>query len=174
MLTPARNSSNATCRVCTAAIAQIYEGTNGIQALDLLGRKVVANGGAALRLFAEEMRAFVDEPASRPFARELLAALERLESVSAWLLDQTGKDPALVGAVAVDYLNLFGYVAYAYMWARMAAVAQASRASDETFYGTKLATAGFYFAKLLPRIHSLEAVIRAGSTPIQNLADDQL
>lgn len=154
-------------------IAQIYEGTNGIQALDLLGRKVVANDGAALRLFAGEIRAFIDEPAaSRPFANQLLAALECLESISAWLLEQAGKDPALVSAVAVDYLNLFGYVAHAYMWARMAAVAQASRVADESFYNAKLATAGFYFAKLLPRIHSLEAVIRAGSAPLQDLTDD--
>ncbi|TBW09156.1 acyl-CoA dehydrogenase [Azotobacter chroococcum] len=155
-------------------IAQIYEGTNGIQALDLLGRKVVANDGAALRLFAAEIRAFVDTPAApRPFASELLTALERLESISAWLLEQAGKDPALVSAVAVEYLNLFGYVAYAYMWAHMAAVAQASRASDEAFYGAKLSTAQFFFSKLLPRIHSLDAVIRAGSAPLLELADDQ-
>ncbi|MGV6477703.1 acyl-CoA dehydrogenase C-terminal domain-containing protein [Azotobacter vinelandii] len=155
-------------------IAQIYEGTNGIQALDLLGRKVVANGGDALHAFTGEIRAFLDAPAaSRPFADRLLAAVENLESVSAWLLEQAEQDPALVNAVAVDYLNLFGYVAYAYMWARMAAVAQASRDNDEAFYGAKLATAQFYFTKLLPRIHSLDAVIRAGSAPLLELADDR-
>lgn len=155
-------------------IAQIYEGTNGIQALDLLGRKVVASDGAALRLFAGEVRAFVDAPAaSRPFASQLLAALECLEGISTWLLDQAGKDPALVNAVAVDYLNLFGYVAYAYMWARMAAVAQANLDKDEAFYGAKLSTAQFYFSKLLPRILSLDAVIRAGSAPLLELADER-
>jgi len=154
-------------------IAQIYEGTNGIQALDLLGRKVLANEGAGLRLFAAEIRTFVDQAAEpRPFAGELLAALERLEDVSAWLLEQARKDPALASASAVDYLNLFGYVAYAYMWARMAAVAESALAADKAFYAGKLATARFYFGKLLPRIHSLEAVIRAGSAPLLELTDD--
>ncbi|MNZ85011.1 Acyl-CoA dehydrogenase [compost metagenome] len=156
-------------------IAQIYEGTNGIQALDLLGRKVLGNERASLRLFAAEVRAFVDSPAgvAQPFASELLAALERLESVSAWLAGEAAHDPAQVGAAAVDYLHLFGYVAYAFMWARMAAVAGERRASDEAFYGAKLATAQFYFRKLLPRIHSLEAGIRAGSEPLYGLAAEQ-
>ncbi len=156
-------------------IAQIYEGTNGIQALDLLGRKVLAGDGASLRLFAAEIRAFVDSPAgaAQPHSAELLAALERLESVSAWLGEQATANPAQVGAAAVDYLHLFGYVAYAFMWARMAAVAGERRASDEAFYAAKLATARFYFAKLLPRIHSLEAAIRAGSEPLYGLADEQ-
>ncbi|MNF56909.1 Acyl-CoA dehydrogenase [compost metagenome] len=156
-------------------IAQIYEGTNGIQALDLLGRKVLGNERASLRLFAAEIRAFVDSPAgvAQPFASELLAALERLESVSAWLAGEAARDPAQVGAAAVDYLHLFGYVAYAFMWARMAAVATERRASDETFYAAKLATAQFYFRKLLPRIHSLEAGIRAGSEPLYGLTTEQ-
>jgi alkylation response protein AidB-like acyl-CoA dehydrogenase len=156
-------------------IAQIYEGTNGIQALDLLGRKVLAGNGASLRLFAEEIRAFADSPAgaAQPFGGELLAALERLEALSAWLGEQAAQDPALASAAAVDYLHLFGYVAYAFMWARMAAVAQARRASDEAFYGAKLATAQFYFARLLPRIHSLDAAIRSGSAPLYGLSDAQ-
>ena len=156
-------------------IAQIYEGTNGIQALDLLGRKVLGNQRASLRLFAAEIRAFVDSPAgsAQPYASELLAALERLESVSVWLEQQAATDPAAVGAAAVDYLHLFGYVAYAYMWARMASVATLQRAGDETFYAGKLATAQFYFRKLLPRIHALEASIRAGSAPLYGLDDAQ-
>ncbi|MCQ4348326.1 acyl-CoA dehydrogenase C-terminal domain-containing protein [Pseudomonas stutzeri] len=156
-------------------IAQIYEGTNGIQAHDLLGRKVLAGDGAGLRLFAAEIRAFVDSPAgsAQPFASELHAALERLESTSAWLRQQAQANPAEVGAAAVDYLQLFGYVAYAYMWARMATVARAGHTGDAAFYAAKLATAQFYFAKLLPRIHSLEASIRAGSAPLYGLDDAQ-
>ncbi len=153
----------------------IHEGTHGIQALDLLGRKVLAGDGASLRLFAAEIRAFVDSPAgaAQPHSTELLGALERLESVSAWLGEQAAANPAQVGAAAVDYLHLFGYVAYAFMWARMAAVAQAKRASDEPFYAAKLATAQFYFARLLPRIHSLEASIRAGSDSLYGLDAEQ-
>ncbi len=153
-------------------IAQIYEGTNGIQALDLLGRKVVANGGAALRLFAAEVRGFAHEHES-PFGERLVEALERLEAVSGWLLEQAKADPNSVGAASVEYLHLFGYVAYAYMWARMAAVAQARRSEDEAFYSGKLATAEFFFARLLPRSLSLEASIRAGSRPLYGLAAEQ-
>ncbi|MDN5517935.1 MAG: acyl-CoA dehydrogenase, partial [Pseudomonas sp.] len=150
-------------------IAQIYEGTNGIQALDLLGRKVVANGGAALRLFASEVRDFAHAHES-PFGERLVEALERLEAVSGWLLEQAKGDPNSVGAASVEYLHLFGYVAYAYMWARMAAVAQGKQDEDEAFYGGKLATAEFFFARLLPRPLSLEASIRAGSQSLYGLA----
>ena len=153
-------------------IAQIYEGTNGIQALDLLGRKVVANGGATLRLFASEVRDFAHAHES-PFGDHLVEALERLEAVSGWLLEQAKVDPNSVGAASVEYLHLFGYVAYAYMWARMAAVAQSKQSEDAAFYGSKLATAEFFFARLLPRTLSLEASIRAGSQPLYGLAAEQ-
>ncbi|TBU95832.1 acyl-CoA dehydrogenase C-terminal domain-containing protein [Phytopseudomonas dryadis] len=153
-------------------IAQIYEGTNGIQALDLLGRKVIANGGAALRLFASEIRHFAQHPGTA-YGSELSQALERLETLSGWLLEQAKADPNAVGAASVDYLHLFGYVAYAYMWARMAAVAEARRDDDPAFYGAKLASAAFYFARLLPRTLSLEASIRAGSTPLYGMSAEQ-
>ncbi|MFZ6049787.1 acyl-CoA dehydrogenase C-terminal domain-containing protein [Pseudomonas sp. CR3202] len=153
-------------------IAQIYEGTNGIQALDLLGRKVVANGGAALRLFCAEARSFAQHHEA-PYGSDLLVALERLETVSGWLLEQAKSNPNEVGAASVDYLNLFGYVAYAYLWARMAATAEARRSEDEAFYSAKLATADFFFRRLLPRTLSLEASIRAGSEPLFGLAAEQ-
>ncbi|MDP3365923.1 MAG: acyl-CoA dehydrogenase C-terminal domain-containing protein, partial [Pseudomonas sp.] len=153
-------------------IAQIYEGTNGIQALDLLGRKVVANGGAALRLFASEVRDFAHAHES-PFGDRLVEALERLEAVSGWLLEQAKSEPNAVGAASVEYLHLFGYVAYAYMWARMAAVAQEKQSEDEAFYSGKLATAEFFFARLLPRTLSLEASIRGGSQSLYGLTAEQ-
>jgi hypothetical protein len=78
-----------------------------------------------------------------------------------------------VGAAAVEYLHLFGYVAYAYMWARMAAVAETKRADDQAFYTGKLATAGFFFSRLLPRTLGLEASIRAGSSALYDLAAEQ-
>ena len=149
-------------------IAQIYEGTNGIQALDLLGRKVVANGGAALRQFTGEIRAFAQTTDS-PYERALLDAVARLEGLSAWLIEQAAEDPNATGAASVDYLHLFGYVAYAYLWARMAAVAQARQEQDPVFHEGKLATAAFFFERLLPRILSLEASIRAGSTSLYRL-----
>ena len=149
-------------------IAQIYEGTNGIQALDLLGRKVVANGGAALRLFTRQIRQFASLP-GKPYARELLDAVQRLEDVTDWLLTRAASNPNEIGAASVEYLHLFGYVAYAWLWARMADVAQSSMDADPPFYTAKLATALFYFTRLLPRILSLEQSIRAGSEPLFEL-----
>ena len=149
-------------------IAQIYEGTNGIQALDLLGRKVVANAGVSLRLFTAQVRAFAHLP-DRRYATPLLEAVQRLEDVSDWLRTQAQLNPNEVGAASVEYLHLFGYVAYAYLWARMADVAQRSLDTDPDFYSAKLATANFYFSRLLPRILSLEQSIRAGSQSLYEL-----
>ena len=145
-------------------IAQIYEGTNGIQALDLLGRKVAAGGSAGLQAFCAEM----DSWAARDglYAAELKSAVQRLREISAWLLEQARSNPHEIGAASVEYLHLFGYTAYAYMWARMADCAAARRAEDEGFHAGKLASAEFFFRRLLPRTLSLEACIRAGSTPL--------
>jgi hypothetical protein len=145
-------------------IAQIYEGTNGIQALDLLGRKVVADGAAALRAFCAEMEAWAARGGL--YAAELADAVRRLREVSLWLLEQAKGDPNGVGAASVEYLHLLGYTAYAYLWARMADSAAARRNEDETFYGAKLASAEFFFRRLLPRTLGLEACIRAGSAPL--------
>jgi len=151
-------------------IAQIYEGTNGIQALDLLGRKVVADGGAGLRRFCALMR----EAAEGPYATELRCAIERLEATSDWLLEQARRDPAEIGAASVDYLHLFGYTAYAWLWARMAHLADRRHAEEPDFYyAGKRATAEFFFRRLLPRTLSLEASIRAGSAPLYLLEDAQ-
>ena len=148
-------------------IAQIYEGTNGIQALDLLGRKVVADGGQTLAAFATQIRQFSEtEP---PFRQPLLKALGELEDLSQWLCEQARRDPNAIGAASVEYLQLFGYVAYAYMWSRMAAVARDSLVQDPAFYGAKLASAGFFFERLLPRTLSLSASIRAGSASLFEL-----
>ncbi|WP_433770445.1 acyl-CoA dehydrogenase C-terminal domain-containing protein [Pseudomonas putida] len=153
-------------------IAQIYEGTNGIQALDLLGRKVIADGGAALRLFCTQALDFA-QGHTAPYGKALMAAVTRLRDVSDWLMDNATTNHNETGAASVEYLHLFGYVAYAWMWARMAAVAEARLSEDPAFYGAKLATAAFYFQRLLPRTLSLEAGIRAGSDTLFGLTDDQ-
>ena len=149
-------------------IAQIYEGTNGIQALDLLGRKVIANGGVALRLFTAQIREFAAQP-GKPYQHELLQAVQRFEDLSDWLQAQAKLNPNEIGAASVEYLQVFGYVAYAWLWARMADVAQGSLEADPAFYKAKLATATFYFKRLLPRITGLEQSIRAGSESLYEL-----
>ena len=145
-------------------IAQIYEGTNGIQALDLLGRKVAAGGGASLQTFCAEMEAWAARGGL--YADELKDAVQRLRAISAWLLERARSNPNEIGAASVEYLHLFGYTAYAYMWARMADCAAARRHEDERFHAGKLASAEFFFRRLLPRCLGLEACIRGGSAPL--------
>ncbi|MCD9571368.1 acyl-CoA dehydrogenase C-terminal domain-containing protein [Pseudomonas protegens] len=155
-------------------ITQIYEGTNGIQALDLVGRKIVGSGGAFYKLFADEIRHFTataDEQ-WREFTRPLNAALDNLDELTAWVLDRSASNPNEIGAASVEYLQVFGYTAYAYMWALMAKAALGKEQEDD-FYASKLGTARFYFARLLPRIHSLSASVKAGSESLFLLQAEQ-
>ncbi|MCV4342993.1 acyl-CoA dehydrogenase C-terminal domain-containing protein [Pseudomonas capsici] len=145
-------------------ITQIYEGTNGIQALDLVGRKIVGSNGAFYQLFADEVQAFINESDNTlaEFTKPLAAALNMLNELTRWVMDRARSNPNEIGAASVEYLHLFGYTAYAYMWAKMARAALGKEGQEE-FYASKLGTARFYFARLLPRIHSLDASVRAGS-----------
>ncbi|MDR0208200.1 MAG: acyl-CoA dehydrogenase C-terminal domain-containing protein [Pseudomonas putida] len=154
-------------------ITQIYEGANGIQALDLVGRKLVADGGRSYQLLCDEMRAFAQglAPSRGEFRTPLLAALDNLDELTAWVLDRAQGNPREIGAAAVEYLHAFGYTLYAYLWARMADVAMAQ---EGAFYQSKLGTARFYFARVLPRIHSLSAVVKAGSDSLYLLDEAQL
>ncbi|MCI1036444.1 acyl-CoA dehydrogenase C-terminal domain-containing protein [Pseudomonas putida] len=155
-------------------ITQIYEGTNGIQALDLMGRKVVASGGAYYRLFSDEIRQFIASAGSEldEFAKPLAASLDQLDGLTEWVLEQAKGNPNEIGAASVEYLHAFGYVAYAYMWALMARAANAGE-GDEAFYSGKLGTARFYFARLLPRVDSLVASVKAGSESLYLLDAEQ-
>ena len=145
-------------------ITQIYEGTNGIQALDLVGRKIVGTNGAYYKLFADEVRAFIasSDASLNEFTKPLAAALDTLDELTHWVLDRSRNNPQEIGAASVEYLHVFGYTAYAYMWAKMA-VAATGKEAQEDFYASKMGTARFYFARLLPRIQSLNASVRAGS-----------
>ena len=155
-------------------ITQIYEGTNGIQALDLMGRKVVASGGAYYRLFSDEIRQFIASAGSEldEFAKPLGTYLDQLDGLTEWVLEQAKGNPNEIGAASVEYLHAFGYVAYAYMWALMAQAARAGE-GDEAFYSGKLGTARFFFARLLPRVDSLVASVKAGSESLYLLDAEQ-
>ncbi|MCY1518778.1 3-methylmercaptopropionyl-CoA dehydrogenase [compost metagenome] len=153
-------------------IAQIYEGTNGIQALDLLGRKVLADGGKALDEFLAEIRRYAEEPSVEHRA-VLLDAVQKLEETSFWVRDQAGQDSRQVGAASVEYLHLFGYVTYAYLWSKMASMAKTRMDADPEFYSAKLATAGFFFNRILPRIEGLAACVRGGADSLYELAEAQ-
>ncbi|MDH1263124.1 acyl-CoA dehydrogenase C-terminal domain-containing protein [Pseudomonas sp. GD03944] len=155
-------------------ITQIYEGTNGIQALDLVGRKVVGSGGAYYKHFADEIKAFTDsaDASLAEFVEPLKAAIANLEQMTADLLERAKSNPNEIGAASVEYLHVFGYTAYAYMWALMARTALGKEGQDD-FYASKLGTARFYFARILPRIHSLSASVKAGSESLYLLDASQ-
>ena len=136
-----------------ARITQIYEGTNGIQALDLVGRKLPTGTGRLLRRFFHPAMAMVEEQQSNPELAELVLpfakALGRLQQATAWLAQAGLKDPTEGGAAASEYLRLFALTALAYMWVRMAQAAL-TRPGDTELARTKLSTARFFMARLLP------------------------
>ncbi|WP_018402398.1 acyl-CoA dehydrogenase C-terminal domain-containing protein [Marinobacter gelidimuriae] len=159
-------------------ITQIYEGTNGIQALDLMGRKVVGSQGKLYELFAQDVAAFIeensDEQSLRPYLEPLAAALERLSDVTEHVINQASETPDAVGAASVDYLDLFGLTALAYMWARMMKAAAAKAEGDTSgFYTGKLKTARFYYDRLLPKTVSLAEGIRSGSDSMMALTAEE-
>ncbi|TRW47939.1 acyl-CoA dehydrogenase [Aliidiomarina halalkaliphila] len=155
-------------------IAQIYEGTNGIQALDLLGRKVAGSRGELLKPLVQEMKSFLAEDAGAwaHQYQQLNDAVNQLEAVTTRVLEQVPSDENIINSVAVEYLHLLGYVVYGYMWLRMARVAETQPELAE-FATAKEKTARFYFAKLLPRISGLIAAIESGSDSLFDLADHE-
>ena len=132
-----------------ARITQIYEGTNGIQALDLVGRKVPAHFGRYLRHFFHPVQAYLETHASDPalaeFVEPLAKAFGRLQRATGWLAEAGTKDPEQAGAAASEYLRLFALVALGYMWVQMAQAAQQRLDGDNAGVVT---TPGFYQAKV--------------------------
>ncbi|TDP33258.1 hypothetical protein DEU29_10778 [Idiomarina aquatica] len=157
-------------------IAQIYEGTNGIQALDLLGRKVCGSQGKLLEPFTQEVNEFLAQMSSKhdwnAERAQLQQALDSLNGVSAELLQKAGADENIISAVAVEYLHLVGYVCYAYLWLRMATVAEQKQA-EKPYLGAKIKTAKFYFARILPRVNALVAAIKDGSESLYLHDEDE-
>jgi alkylation response protein AidB-like acyl-CoA dehydrogenase len=148
-------------------ITQIYEGTNGIQAADLLGRKVLHLG--LFESFAAPVRAFLSGESAPEFDAPLSAAFRQLEETTALLRASTSANPDEAGAAAVDYMRLFALTALAYLWARAAKLALPK--SNEDFYRAKLDTARFFMDRILPETQSLQAKIAAGAVPVMALDD---
>ena len=157
-------------------ITQIYEDTNGIQALDLIGRKVVANNGAFYKLFEADMNDFIAEHAGNEAAAEFIeplkAAVENLNDLTQWVMDQSASNANEVGAASVEYLMVFGYTALAYMWAKMAVVALTHADDTSGFYKAKVGTARFYMKRLLPRYIGMSAAVKGGADPLYELDDE--
>ena len=156
-------------------INMIYEGTNTIQSLDLLGRKVLADNGAKLKKFGKIVQAFVEDEGTNEAMQEFVNPLADLGDKVTKLTTELGmkafQNPDEVGAAAVDYLRVCGHLVFAYFWARMAKVALEKQGSGDPFYKAKLATARFYFAKLLPETASLIRSARAGAKPLMDIEE---
>jgi hypothetical protein len=159
-----------------ARITQIYEGTNGIQALDLVGRKLPMGMGRLLRRFFHPVGAYLTEAAAKPelkeFAEPVLKTFGRLQQVTALLGQKGMADPDEAGAAATDYLRLFALTILGYLWTRMAEVSlPKSQGEEAQFYGAKLATARFFVTRLLPHATAHAAAISAGAKPIMALEE---
>jgi len=139
-----------------ARITMIYEGTNGIQALDLVGRKLPANGGRAIMSWFADIDAFVGEnsedEAIKPFVDGLADAKKKLQEATMWLMQNGMANPDNAAAASTDYLHIFGLTAYAFLWAQMAKAAQEKIAAGDAdpYYANKLMTGRYFVERILP------------------------
>jgi butyryl-CoA dehydrogenase len=161
-----------------ARINMIYEGTNTVQSLDLLGRKVLMDNGAKLRKFGAQVQVFVEENGTDEAMSEFITPLADLGDKVTKLTMEIGmkafQNQDEVGAAAVPYLRVAGHLVYAYFFARMAKIALAKQDSGDNFYKSKLGTARFYFARLLPETAMLIRQARSGSATLMALDADLL
>jgi len=158
-----------------ARINMIYEGTNTIQSLDLLGRKILGDNGAKLKKFGKKIAAFVEDEGTNEAMQEFINPLADIGDKVTKLTTEIGmkafQNPDEVGAAAVDYLRVVGHMCFAYFFARMAKVALEKQNSGDAFYTAKLSTARFYFAKLLPETATLIRTARAGLKPLMDMEE---
>ncbi|WP_417531538.1 acyl-CoA dehydrogenase C-terminal domain-containing protein [Marinobacter lipolyticus] len=156
-------------------IARIYEGTNGIQAMDLVGRKLSLKGGQLVRTLFGVLATYLKDNPEAPHREELTDAIKALEEATLWLADHAPKDPEQAGAAATPYLRVMALTVIAYLWSRMAAVAnQRLMAGDgnKPLLESKKISASFYFEKLLPEVHWLLKDIKGGKDALMAFSDD--
>jgi hypothetical protein len=160
-------------------IASLYEGTTGVQALDLLGRKILLSNGKLLGKFAECIQQFCLDPTNPPELSPYIESLTRLEkewsALTATIGARAMSNPDEVGAASVDYLMYCGYFFMGYLWARAAKTAAMKLVAgthEPDFYSAKLVTARFYFERILPRTLSLAATINSGADNLMSLDAD--
>ncbi len=158
-----------------ARIAMIYEGANGIQALDLVGRKLGRDGGRAITAFFNEVTAFAKEnganEAMKPYLAPLTASVQHLQQATMWLMQNAMAKPDNAGAASTDYLHLFGLVTLGYMWARMAKVAQdkLAESGEQPYLKAKLVTGKFFMERMLPETSLRLSRIQAGADTMMEL-----
>ena len=159
-----------------ARIAQIYEGTNGVQAMDLCGRKLAQKGGAAIQAYfkavGDDIAAAKDDDDLGAMAEALEKALGQQQAATMWFMQNAMQNPNHLGAGAHHYMHIMGIVTLGWMWLRMAKVAQKALASDtddKAFYQAKLATARYYMDRFLPDVGALRRKLEAGADSLMAL-----
>ena len=160
-----------------ARITQIYEGANGIQALDLVGRKLPAHTGRYLRSFFHPVQSWIEEQSVntelQPFVLPVAKAFGRLQLATGHIAQAGLSNPDEGGAAASEYLRLFGLVALGYLWARMAQISIKKQGEDDNaFYAAKIITARFFMERVLPQTGALFAAIMSGSNTMMEFPDD--
>lgn len=156
-----------------AKIFTLYEGTTGIQALDLTGRKMLMMQQGQIGEMAEIIQDFIDNGNSS-FGEQLQSYLDMWQEMTGHIAKQAMQNPDEVGAASVDYLMMSGYVILAYFWARLHNSAENNKGQlGAEFYNGKQKTAQFYFAKILPRCHALKATILTGADPLMNIEESE-
>ncbi|WP_321396568.1 acyl-CoA dehydrogenase C-terminal domain-containing protein [Emcibacter sp.] len=160
-------------------IAPIYEGTNGVQAMDLIGRKLPAKGGEPIKAYFAMIQKFIEENKGNADLEKYIAPLEkslgRQQAATMWLMQNGMKNPDNAGAAAHYYLNLMALVTMGYFWADMAKKAMdmlAAGQGDEKFLKNKLVTADFFFTNMLPETSALRVKVEAGADPVMALDAD--
>jgi acyl-CoA dehydrogenase len=161
-----------------ARIAMIYEGANGIQALDLVGRKLPKDGGRALQAFFAEVQGFIKEQgadaAMKPYVEPLGKALGHLQQATMWFMTNAMAKPDNAGAGSTDYLHMFGFCALGYMWGRMVKAAlEKLKAGADARMSAKLVTGRFFMERVLPETAAQLARINAGAASTMELPDEQ-
>ncbi|WP_201602434.1 acyl-CoA dehydrogenase C-terminal domain-containing protein [Psychrobacter submarinus] len=147
-------------------IAQIYEGTNGIQALDLLGRKVARNNGKYINNFLSEIRDFVNNmQADHQVKQATLAATDKIENLTTTVLANIGERKNEINGCAVDFMHAFGYLCYSYMFAMMV---EAADGKEGEFYTNKAKLADYFVGRILPRIDAHVQMVETGSDPMMD------
>jgi len=159
-----------------ARIAQLYEGTNGIQAMDLVGRKLPIAGGKLLQTYLQPIINYQKERSADSQLEEFISPLEDalvlLQNASKFIMKNAQKEPAEIGAAAVEYLSLFGLTALAYEWAQMAEIGLQNQTGEEAdFYRAKIRTARFFMQRILPRTKGLYSSITAGASSLMDFED---
>jgi len=156
-------------------IALIYEGTNGVQALDLVGRKLAANGGRAVMSFFAEIDAYVEAHGSdaqmKPFTDGLATVKAQLQEATMWLMQNGLANPDNAGAASTDYMHLFGITGLAFMWAQIAqaCIARAKAGDADPFYANKLVVGRYFVERIIPEGTSHLAKLKTGSATLMQL-----